>query len=442
MGMNKHTNTNPAIKQPIFHLRNRDFLLLDILLLAVIPVMALTLRVNLPWGNVYIQAIQIFTLLAIIIKLPIFYFFGLYRRYWRYASMDEVLTIALSVFICTGLVTAVAWGLRGFGLFNDSVLPRSVPIIDGLLTLIFIGGTRFSLRAVEYWQMRRTNGSRGRRVLIAGAGDAGEIVVREMRNSRQLVMEPVGFVDDNPQKQGVFIHGLRVLGSVDRIPELVEKFRVEEVIVAMPTAPGATIRQILRLCEEAGVPSKSVPGIFELLDGKIKLNRLRGINIEDLLRREPVVVNADKVADLLTGKRVLVTGAGGSIGTELCMQIARAQPSQLIALGHGENSLFQLSAQLKKLSTGEKDQKQPRYEFVVADVRDRKRLESIFTSFVPQIVFHAAAHKHVHLMEENIADAVTNNVMGTFNLLELSKQHAVEHFVMISTDKEIGRAHV
>ncbi|MDO9066280.1 MAG: polysaccharide biosynthesis protein, partial [Chloroflexota bacterium] len=208
----------------------------------------------------------------------------------------------------------------------------------------------------------------------------------------------------------------------------------------MPAAPGDTIRQIVRLCEQAGVPSRSVPGIYELLDGRVSISRFREVRIEDLLRREPVRVDSGKVDGMISGKRVLVTGAGGSIGTELCLQIARSRPAQLIALGHGENSLFQLNGQLSKLREGVNGSGNPIYRIVVADVRDRQRLEPLFTSFAPQIVFHAAAHKHVHLMEENIEDAVTNNVLGTSNILELSRSHGVERFVLISTDKAVEPA--
>ena len=430
----------------VLYLRNRYFVILDICLLAAIPALALTLRVNLPWDRAFHQPLLIFTLLALLVKLPVFYAFRLYARYWRYASMDELINIALAAFIASALVTAIFWGMQGLGFFGKNSLPRSVPIVDGLLTLLFVGGTRFSLRAAEYLRARRSNGKPGKRVLIVGAGDAGEMVVREMRTSHMISLEPVGFVDDNPYKQGVVIHGVRVLGNLAKIPELVEEYRVQEVIIAMPAAQGDTIRQIVRLCEQAGVPSRSVPGIYELLDGRVSINRFREVRIEDLLRREPVRVDSWKVVEMIAGKRVLVTGAGGSIGTELCLQIARSRPAQLIALGHGENSLFQLNEQLSKLPASVNGSGNPIYRvgaahrIVVADVRDRQRLDTVFTRFAPQIVFHAAAHKHVHLMEENIEDAVTNNVWGTSTLLQLSRSHGVERFVLISTDKAVEPA--
>jgi FlaA1/EpsC-like NDP-sugar epimerase len=274
--------------------------------------------------------------------------------------------------------------------------------------------------------------------LIAGAGNAGEMVVKEILTSGRTSLEPVGFVDDSPHKQGIVIHGTRVLGKLENIPELVKTYRIREVIIAMPTATGETIRLVVRLCEQAGVPSRSVPGIYELLDGRISIRRFRKVEIEDLLRRAPVRMNSDKVKEMVAGKRILVTGAGGSIGTELCMQIARSLPAKLIALGHGENSLFHLGGLLSKLRSTVDESGYPTYKMVVADIRDQQRLTTIFTDYRPQIVFHAAAHKHVALMEENIEDAVTNNILGTSNLLKTASCHGVERFVLISTDKAVA----
>lgn len=425
-----------------FQFRNRYFFIIDVCLLASIPALALALRVSLPWPTQYGWALLIFTLLALLVKLPVFSAFRLYARFWRYASIDELITIALAVFISSTLLTAISWGMQGLGYFEVNSLPRSIPILDGLLTLVFIGGTRFSLRAVEYLRGRSSNGHQSKRVLIAGAGDAGEMVIREIRTSEKISLEPVGYVDDDPNKQGISIHGIRVLGKLANIPELAKVYRIQEVIIAMPAASGDAIRRIVRLCEQAGVPSRSVPGIYELLDGRISISRIREVRIEDLLRREPVHADSPKVVEMIAGKRVLVTGAGGSIGTELCLQIARSQPRQLIALGHGENSLFQLDRQLSTLRTGVNGSGNRIYRIIVADIRDRQRLEPLFTSFAPQIVFHAAAHKHLHLMEENIEDAVTNNVLGTSNLLELSRSHGVERFVLISTDKAVDPSSV
>ena len=258
-----------------------------------------------------------------------------------------------------------------------------------------------------------------------------------MCTSPHVSLDPIGFVDDNPHKQGAVIYGVRVLGPLAKIPELVKEYHIQEVIIAMPTAPGTIIREIVRSCDQAGVPSKSVPGMFELLSGQVSISRIRNLEIEDLLRRDPVKGDMARVKQMIAGKRVLVTGAGGSIGAELCLQIARCDPAQMIALGHGENSLFSLSYKISKARTEAEGDSPFDLRVVVADIRDKHRLESVFSHYQPQIVFHAAAHKHVPLMEDNVEDAVSNNVLGTRNLVELAMQHNVDRFVLISTDKAV-----
>ena len=412
-------------------IRNRHYFFLDLLFLILTPTLALGLRVNLPWDKIYNLALVEYSLLALLLKLPIFYAFGLYRHYWRYASIDEMLSILTGVGTTTVLVTGIAYALQGMGTFGEIALPRSIPLIDGLLTLLVVAGSRFSVRAFEYRKTRQ-GGAKSKRVLIAGAGDAGQLVAREIRTSSRVPFELVGFVDDDMGKIGSVIQGVPVFGPMENIPEIVGDYRVQEMIIAMPTVSGEIIREIVALCDQAGVPSKTVPGLYEILSGRVSVNRLRPIEISDLLRREPVEVDAAKVEDLLGGKRVMVTGAGGSIGGELCTQITRCSPAQLIALGHGENSLFSLSSELDGCQSQGVD-----LHVLVADVRDRPRLGVIFERYRPEIVFHAAAHKHVPMMEDNIEDAVTNNILGTLNLVELSRDYGVEHFVLISTDKAV-----
>ena len=421
----------------MFQLRNRYFALLDILVLSVTPILALGLRTNLPWEHKYNQALLIFTVLTLLIKLPTFYFFRLYARYWRYASIDELLAIFLAVGTTTVIVTGIYWIIQDSDLIETTGFPRSVPIIDGLLTLLAVGGFRMSIRVIEYLRQHDLKRGKGKRVLIVGAGDAGAMILHEVNNSHRVSIDPIGLLDDDPHKQGAEILGVRVLGPVAKLLEMVADYHIEMVIIAMPTAPGATIREVVRLCEQAGVPSKTVPGIYELLSGQASISRIRNIEIEDLLRREPVKGDMARVQQIITGKRVIVTGAGGSIGTELCLQLARCNPAQLIALGHGENSLFSLSYKVSKVK-GEKYGDGPfDLRVVVADIRDKPRLERIFSHYQPQIIFHAAAHKHVAMMEDNVEDAVTNNVLGTRNLVELSMDHNVERFVLISTDKAV-----
>ena len=417
-------------------IRNRHFFFLDLLFLFLTPTLALGLRINLPWDKIYNLALAEYTLLALLLKLPVFYVFRLYRHYWRYASIDEMLSILTGVGTTTVLVTGIAYALQGMGLFGEIALPRSVPLIDGLLTLLLVAGSRFSVRAFEYRKTRR-GGAKRERVLIAGAGDAGQLVAREIRTSSRVPFELVGFVDDDLGKIGSVIQGVPVFGPMEKIPDIVRDYGVQEMIIAMPTVSGEIIRQIVALCDQAGVPSKTVPGLYDILSGRVSVNRLRPIEISDLLRREPVDVDTGKVESLLAGKRVMVTGAGGSIGGELCTQITHCCPAQLIAVGHGENSLFSLSSAQDGCQSQGID-----FHVLVADVRDRPRLQVIFERFCPEIVFHAAAHKHVPMMEDNIEDAVTNNILGTLNLVELSKEYGANHFVLISTDKAVKPVNV
>jgi len=253
-----------------------------------------------------------------------------------------------------------------------------------------------------------------------------------MQTNPQLGMIPVGFVDDDLAKQGTHIHGVTVMGGRKDIPKLIREYRVSEVIIAMPAAPGDTIREIVQICEQAAIAVRTIPGIYELLSGKVDVRQIREVRIEDLLRREPVHVDAQDVAEMIRGARVLVTGAGGSIGSEICRQSAHHGAGQLVLLGHGENSLFRISRELQQ------DYPHLVVHTVVADIRDRRRLEVILRQHRPQIVFHAAAHKHVPLMEANVEDAVTNNVLGTRNLVEAAAAHEAQRFVLISTDKAVN----
>ena len=268
-------------------------------------------------------------------------------------------------------------------------------------------------------------------MLIIGAGDAGALVVRELQKPSQLNLIPVGFLDDDPAKQNHQIYGVSVIGRVNKLSNILDNQQVDEVIIAIPSAPGNIIRLVNDACRQKGIASRTMPGIYELIGGKVSVNRLREVDITDLLRREPVRVNDEKVGKALEGKRVLVTGAGGSIGSELSRQIARRNPVELVLLGHGENSIFEILLELQS--------NYPNLKLVpiIADIRNAQRLDSVFAAHQPQIVFHAAAHKHVPLMEANPVEAITNNVIGTRNLVQAALEHNVERFVLISTDKAV-----
>jgi len=418
----------------LFNLRNRHFFLIDLFLLALTPSIALSLRLQLPWDESTIQPLLIYTAISLIIKLGFFVLMGIYRQFWRYASVDSLLTILWAVGASSLISIGMVYAMYGTGLLSAPSLPRSVPFIDGMLTLIVVGGTRLSLRIMEYQSGGGHTNPEGKRLLIAGAGDAGQVVAREIHHSRYIDDNLVGFVDDDPAKQGTVIHGVPVLGPLDELPQIVQSHQVDEVVIAMPTAEGAIIRRVVSLCEEGGVSVKTLPGIFELISGEVSFSRLREVQIGDLLRRDPVTVHSGRVEELLKDKRVLVTGAGGSIGSELCEQIARCHPSHIIALGHGENSLYRLPG---KITAWAKGIKEDHLDLVVADVRDSDRLDMIFKDFQPEVVYHAAAHKHVPLMEDNLVEAVTNNIEGTRTLVNHCQKYDVDHLVLISTDKAV-----
>ena len=309
-------------------------------------------------------------------------------------------------------------------------LARSVFPLDFAFCLIFTGGIRASIRAI----LESRQGTKGkvgtppRRVLIAGAGDAGAMVAREMQKNAHLGMHPIAFLDDDPAKVGHQIYGVTVVGRLDALNELASDLRIDEVVIALPKVGGAPVRLVVDQCAALNIPSRVMPGVFELLDGKVSVSRLRTVDIADLLRRPLIQAQANS-PDYLQGATVLITGAGGSIGSELARQVAYARPARLVVVGHGENSIFDIVAELR--------QRFPtvNVEAVIADVRDRDRVLRVFRNASPDIVFHAAAHKHVPLMEDNAAEAVTNNIGGTRNVVDAAVAVGVECFVMVSTDK-------
>jgi FlaA1/EpsC-like NDP-sugar epimerase len=413
--------------------RNRHFFILDLILLTLSPAIALSLAVNDPWSSPNIPALTAYTLLSVLIKIPVYYASGMYSRWWYYASVGDLLAVIKAVVITTAALGGLSFALGCQNLVAIPTLPGSVLVLDGLLTLFIVGGSRFSLRSIEQQiGMHRSRNPNFKRILVAGAGEAGKIVAHEIHTNRLNKKNLVGFVDDDPFKIGTIIHGVHIYGPMDQIPQLVARHQIEKVIIAIPSAPLSVTRRILDLCAEAGVEALTMPGLYELLTDRVKVSTIRPFQITDLLRRDPVEIDMDGVKALLAGKRILVTGAGGSIGTELCSQIAACHPGCLVALGHGENSLVSLTQHIEGLSQDPFD-----FHPIIADVRHLPRLDAIFHRFGPQIVFHAAAHKHVPMMEENIEEAVTNNITGTWNLVQISRKYNVTKFVLISTDKAV-----
>ena len=410
-------------------MRNRYILLCDVPIVAMAAYAAFALRFDWFFPRHRPEFLPFF-LAVLFVKPVMFIALGMYSRLWRYASVRDLMAVLVAVTVSSIAISA----LVAFGMLSGYIaeFSRAVLVIDWLLTLCATGGIRMAVRVVG-----ETQGRRGappavlKRVLIVGAGEAGVMVAREVQRNRQLGLEPVAFLDDDPTKTGKHLQGVPVIGRLDALSDVVQIYRIDEVIIAMPTATGSVVRMVAEVCRENATPSRIVPGVFELLGGQLSVSRLRKVEISDLLRRQPITAHPS-TGLYLAQKRVLVTGAGGSIGAELCRQIALSNPALLVLVGHGENSIFDVQAHLREQFPGVPVQA------VIADIRDPVRLSACFRKTSPEIVFHAAAHKHVPLMEENPEEAITNNVIGTANVVDACVHWSVERLVMISTDKAVS----
>ena len=402
--------------------------LTDVLLVCIALYLALNLRFEgeIPAAQMY--AFERLLLPVIFINISVFFLLGLYRRLWRYASVDELAAVFYTSWV----------GVMGSYLYSFAtglLLPRSVFAIFLCLLLLLVGASRFLLRIfAEYlYRIGRAGGNGGTKpVLILGAGDAGVLVAREFKKHQaQLGMHVLGFIDDDLAKRGLTIQGLPVLGTREDLGGIVAARGVREIVIAIPSAPYSKLREIVELCKGLPVKIKTVPGVYEILEGTVNLQHLKEVEIEDLLRRPAVERDVEEIAGYLEGRCVLVTGAGGSIGGELCRQLAQLGIPKLVLLDQSENDIFMIERELQRHF--------PRLQFypLVRDIRDRDSLEQVFTALRPRVVFHAAAYKHVPLMEANPEEAVRNNVLGSRNLLDLAPQLGVERFVVISTDKAV-----
>lgn len=378
--------------------------------------------------------------IALGLKLILFTLFRCYGSLWRYSSLADLFRLAQATFASSICLAALEY-------FTNLRVPLGVLLLDGLLTLFLCGAARMAPRflrdrlgpvkeweaaKVFHWLFHRRSETIGRRVLIIGAGDAGESLVREMIRMQPLGYVPVGFVDDDPSKKGLMIHGVKVRGSRNDISRLVQMHKVDEVLIAIPSATTDEIHPIVQACRGTGVKLKILPDLASLVHGTPRLADIRELRIEDLLGRPKIDLNLDNVSAYIKGKRVLVTGAGGSIGSELCRQILRYQPAEIQLFGRGENSIYAIYQELAPR------QGDTRLYQLIGDVINRSKLIGLFERFHPEIVFHAGADKHVPLMELNPDEAVLNNIIGTRNVIETCEQYGVERVVCISTDKAVN----
>lgn len=410
-------------------MRNRHFFFLDILLLLGLPALAVGLRVeSLTWPTGLYTAVVIYSAVAIVIRLSVAWLAGLYRCLWQHASISELQRI-LYVGAVSGVLTFLigAVGLTATGIANVR-LPYVALVLDALLATAVLAGPRLLVRFAG----RRTNRSANdRRAIIVGAGAAGQLILRETRLNERLKVHVVAFVDDDPYKQQQLLGGTPVMGTLADLPSLISRMGADEVIIAMPKARGNVVRRVVQAASDAGIQARTIPAFDDLIAGRINVSALRRVEIQDLLRRDVIVTDLAAVRELATGRTVLVTGAGGSIGSELCRQIAALEPSSLVAVDHSENQIFEIERELRLQF--------PSLQLIpiIADIRDAGRVHSIIGKHRPHAIFHAAAHKHVPLMEENIVEAVTNNVLGTRNIVDAALDADTKHLVNISTDKAV-----
>jgi FlaA1/EpsC-like NDP-sugar epimerase len=360
--------------------------------------------------------------------VAVFAAFGLYQKWWRYVSGRDFLTIVRAVAVASAILIVVSSVFKPF----HHAVPRSVEVMDFLLTLLLIAGARLAVRLIVE---RPSRGERlpRHRVLVIGAGSGGQMVVREMQLNPGLGATAIGFVDDDARKQGMRMLGLRVLGTTARIEAILDETEPDEVVIAIPSAPGTLRAQVVAACREREIRVRTLPTVFELLRGGVQLSRqLRDVQVEDVLGRDPIVVELDRVGAYLRDRIVLVTGAGGSIGSELCRQIARVGPRLLVLLDHAEDNLFEIEREMVE------ERHCSNVEAVLADCKEPHRMLEVMQRFKPGVVFHAAAYKHVPLMEANPLEAVRNNAIATRITAETAAASQVERFVLISTDKAVN----
>jgi FlaA1/EpsC-like NDP-sugar epimerase len=407
---------------------------IDACLLALAYYLAYVLRFDSGIPHRYELLLSDTIVVTVAMKLAIFALFGLYSKLWRFVDQKDFETILKAVVVSS---VGVIVFLFVFSIGKHDP-PRGVLALDFLLSLAFVSGARFAVRWIVERPARGSILERAAtEVLIVGAGNGGQQVAFELRRNPGLRSAPVGFVDDDPRKQGMRIAGIKVLGATSNLPRVLDGVQPDEVIIAIPSAPGTLRQQVVTACRERGIPVRTLPTTFELLSGGVNLMRqVREVRVEDVLGRDPVRVEIDRVGAYLRGRTVLVTGAGGSIGAELCRQIARVGAKRLVLVENSENALFEIRREL------EEERHFSRAAAVLADCKDATRMREVFAEQSPSVVFHAAAYKHVPLMEENPVEAIRNNAVATRIVAAAAGEAGVERFVLVSTDKAVSPATV
>ena len=408
----------------VYTLRDKlKFVLLDAVILILMPILALMIRFEGVLPDKELTALLGWLPIFVVISLAVFVAYGIYHRIWHYARVRDLIAIVGAVSLSVAMMFVV-------DIFMGMHIPRSIYVLTWMLTIGGIGMSRLAFKI--NWDNWTGDADAKKHVLIVGAGDAGAMMVREIEQNDDAVLKIAGFIDDDPRKQGSKLSGFNVLGTTEEIVDICQKRSIDEIIIAMPSVSGDVVRRIAESCRQTGCEVKIMPSLFEMTDGHVNVRILRDINIEDLLRRDPIHLDFAKITSYIAGKTVLITGAGGSIGSEISRQVSRVGAKEIILLGRGENSIYEIYQELKIKFPDQL------YRTVIANITDKQRMTEVFGKYKPQVVFHAAAHKHVPLMEIQPAEAVRNNVFGTKNVAELADAYHSEIFVLISTDKAVN----
>jgi len=423
---------------PLLKTRNFYIVILgDILLLFLAYFFAYYIRFE---GDLPFQELDNFfksVIWIIPIKIVALFYFDLYKGMWRYTGIYDAINVVKAALVSSIIVALILISTIHFIGFS-----RGVFAIDFMLTLLLVGGFRigirltFNLISSEKAPLFKSSTRDATKVLVIGAGDAGEKLAREIRENPALNYDLVGFVDDNPNKVGRAIHGVTILGELDDTKSIAESNRVDEIIIAMPSASATEMRRVIKLCDSTGFPYKTIPGISELIEGKVEVSAIREVRYEDLLGRKPVELEVEKIGGYLTGKKVMVTGGAGSIGSELCRQIVPFKPERLIIVDQNESGLYETEMDFVARYPGLK------VVAVLGPVQSKERMEKVFLEHQPQVVFHAAAYKHVPMMEIHPWEAVFNNIVGTQTILEFCHENGVDRTVIVSTDKAVRPTNV
>lgn len=404
---------------------------LDIFFINLALVLAFNIRfldgIPLEFSTNYVNIL----IFATVARLVILFSFKIYHIIWKYSGIGDMVRLAGAITLGSAVFVTVVFFNRNLG------FPRSVLLLDWIWNILFLLGYRLFPSISRHLNFLRDT-KKGKRTLIIGAGEAGSIVARDMQKNNASGYAPVGFLDDDRNKQGTIIHGLEVLGNTNELATVARELKIEQVVIAIPSAPPSVIKKLVTESAKLahlGIHYKIIPGFKEIIDGDVSINHIREVELEDLLGREPATQDTKSILHYLKGKTVLITGAGGSIGSELTRQTLLFKPKTVVLVGQGENSIYLMEMELNKLHPNRKPFK---IIPVIADVKDKNKMEYIFNLYSPNVVFHAAAYKHVPLMEHNPEEAIKNNIAGTKNVAELSIKYGVEKFVMISTDKAVN----